>query len=388
MDNANPAFATTVHLSFSVKDAEAISIIPEPGEVNGSPVTVLPKGPTVYTLRASNPVGSSYKSITVTPQVPPGAAAVVRFSVLPAQAPPNTPRTITWKVNNAVVLQITGGLLPDSFLPLSGQATDTPATTTVYTLSATSSIGYMPPVTVVTAAARVVQPVSIASFSAAPSTIAQGDPATLSWDGTAQSWAIGQADLGPAKSMTVRPSQTTTYTLTAKGATGDTETRTATVTVTPRAGTGLAYAAPAASTGLVLLADACAAPCTSLTLRLKAAGAVSLRGVALDLPLDSTKVSLDPATFRSAFDTGASVVGNGPLHDTLVLGAARNGAGGVPAADLAFSPGDEVAHFVLALQPQGGQGPVFDGSLAFRAFIQSASGRAAGGVAVGRLDAQ
>ena len=80
--------------------------------------------------------------------------------------------------------------------------------------------------------------------------------------------------------------------------------------------------------------------------------------------------------------------GNGPLRDTLVLGAARAGTGSGPAADLAFVAGDEVAHFVLALQTQGGQGPVFDGATAFKAFIQSASGRTPGGIAVGRLEAQ
>jgi hypothetical protein len=163
-----------------------------------------------------------------------------------------------------------------------------------------------------------------------------------------------------------------------------------TVTVTPRAGTTLVYTPPVVSgQKLKLIADACATPpCTSLTMRLVAAAATSLRGVAIDLPLDSTKVSLDPAAFASTLDAGKAVLGAGPLRDTLVLGAGRKSSGSGPAPDLALAADQEVAHFVLALQAQGGQGPVFDGSTAFKAFIQSASGRTPGGIAVGKLEAQ
>jgi hypothetical protein len=42
----------------------------------------------------------------------------------------------------------------------------------------------------------------------------------------------------------------------------------------------------------------------------------------------------------------------------------------------------------VALQSAGGQGVVFDGAQAFRSFIQSASGRTPGGIAVGKLEAK
>jgi hypothetical protein len=52
-----------------------------------------------------------------------------------------------------------------------------------------------------------------------------------------------------------------------------------------------------------------------------------------------------------------------------------------------------VAHFALVLQSVGGVGPVFDGLASppmatYKASIQRASGRSAGAIAVGRLDAQ
>ena len=396
VDNANPPFATAVHLHYSVRDAAALSIIPDPGEVRSSPVAVLPRGHTVYVLRASNVIGSVSQELTVDPLAAPGAATINKFSVLPSQAPAGTARTIAWDVSNSLGLTLHGGGIPLGLVAASGQTVDTPAVTTTYTLEASSGPGFQPATIIGHAVARVTQPVAIASFVATPSTILQGQSSTLSWDGNALGWFVtpgGAASitLGPAKSLVVRPSATTAYALTATGLGGTAGPRSVTVTVTPRAGTRLVYTEPAvAAEPLKLTAAACAAPCTALTLRLVATGATSLRGVAIDLPIDSTKVSLDAASFASALDAaaGKAVLGNGPLRDTLVLGAARAGTGSGPAADLAFVAGDEVAHFVLALQTQGGQGPVFDGATAFKAFIQSASGRTPGGIAVGRLEAQ
>lgn len=393
VDNANPPFATTVHLSYSVHDASTVTISPSPGVVSSSPVTVLPHGHTVYVLQASNIVGSVSKQVVVDPQIAGAAVKVTRFSVLPAQAPAGTPRTIAWTVTNGLDLTLRGGKVPLQTIAASGQITDTPDATTTYTILAASGPGYTPSQIEAHAVARVTAPASIASFAATPATIAQGDASTLSWDGSAVGWKLTvngvSSMLGPAKSFSVRPSANTTYSLTALGVDGDSAPQTATVTVTPRAGTQLTYAAPAVTTQpLQLVADACAAPCTSLTLRLVAASAVSLRGVAFDLPLDATKVTLDASTFAGALDVGSAKLGSGPLQNTLVFGAARTASLGTPAADLSFNPGDEIAHFVLALRPDGGQGPVFDGSATFKAYIQSASGRTAGGIAVGRLDAQ
>jgi hypothetical protein len=197
------------------------------------------------------------------------------------------------------------------------------------------------------------------------------------------------SNLGGAKLLVVRPAATTTYALTGNGPGGVAGPQELTVTVTPRAGTGLVYTPPpAGSERLRLVADACPAPCKTITLRLVAAAPVALRGVAIDLPLDPSKVSLDPLTFSSALDAGKAVLGSGPLMGELVLGAAKKGTGTAPAADTSLLGGAELAHFSVALQSLGGQGVVFDGAQAFKSFIQSASGRTPGGIAVGKLEAK
>lgn len=392
-DNPNPRPGADVHLSYVVRDASSISITPGPGQVTSSPVTVRPSEPTIYTLRAANKGGAVSTQLTVNARNP-GAASILEFSVVPSQAPAGTPRTLSWKVRNGIGTTLAGGPSGPVAIAAVGQSSEAPGATTTYTISATSSAGFAPAQVSARAVARVVTPGTITSFSATPPALLQGDAATLSWDGTALGWSIaangGSTNLGVAKSLVVRPIVTTTYVLTGTGPGGVVGPRQITVTVTPRTAAGLAYTTPVVtSEKLKIVADACLAPpCTTLTLRLLAAAAVALRGVAIDLPLDSSKLSLDPATFGSRLDAGKAVLGTGPLRDTLVLGAAMKGTGTAPAADLGLAAGDEVAHFSVALLPQGGQGVVFDGAAAFAAFIQSASVRTPGGIAVGRLEAK
>lgn len=390
VDDVNPQYGGGFTLRFVVHDAAIISITPGPGKVTRSPVLVRPYGPTVYTLSAGNAAGWVSRDLQVKAPVVP-ATNVVRFSVVPAQAPAGTLRTLTWTVRDNATQTLSGEGMDQIPVPASGQMIVAPTSTTTYTLVATSLQGLNPGTA--RAVARVVSLPAITSFTASSAAILQGEPVTLSWTGTALGWSISAngavTNLGAAASLVVRPSSTTTYTLTGSGPGGTAGPQTLTITVTPRPGTTLSYTPPGAvGQAFTLLADPCAVPCTALTLRLVAALPASLRGVAIDLPLDPTKVSLNPATFASALDAGAAVLGSGRLQNMLVLGAARKGAGGTPAPDLALAAGAELAHFVLALQSSGGQGIVFDGSSAFESFIQSASGRTPGGIAVGRLEAK
>jgi hypothetical protein len=354
-------------------------------------VTVLPRQPTTYTLRAANMVGSVEQSLTVNGQSF-GAASIVQFSVSPSQAPAGTPRVLSWKIHDGIKMVLIGGTLDRRAITDTGSFTDSPLQTTSYQVTASSSPGFTPTEASAQVVARVVPPTAIASFAANPQAIQQGEASTLSWDGSALSWSLASngatALLGTARSLVVRPSATTTYTLTGSGP-GGTAAQDVTVTVTARPATTLSYAPRAVTTEkLRLVADACPAPCTALTLRLQAAAPVSLRGVALDLPSDSTRLALDPASFATAFDAGKAVLGSALLHDTLVVGAALKGSGGTPAADTPLAAGAELAHFSVSLQAAGGPGVVFDGAQAFTSFIQSASGRTPGGIAVGRLEAQ
>ena len=403
VDNANPAPGAEVHLHYSVRDASIISIVPEPGEVTSSPVTVRPREPTTYTLRATNLTGAVSGQVTVNARSS-GAASILEFSVAPSQAPAGTPRTIAWKIHNGIRIALDGALSGRIGVAEEGQYVDAPTETTTYTIYATSSVGFVPGQVSAQAMARVVEPAAITSFTATPAALLQGEAATLRWDGTALGWSIAATNgattngsasngsainLGIGRSLLVRPAATTTYSLTGVGPGGAAGPQLVTVTVTPRVATTLAYTPPLpGGETLRLRADDCPAPCAALTLRLVAAAAVGLRGVSINLPLDSLKLSLDAASFQTGLDAGKAVLGTGPLRDRLVLGAALKGGGAAPAADRALAAGDELLHFAVALQPQGGQGVVFDGAAAFAAFIQSASGRTPGGIAVGKLEAK
>jgi len=83
------------------------------------------------------------------------------------------------------------------------------------------------------------------------------------------------------------------------------------------------------------------------------------------------------------------------LQNTLVLGVALKGGGTAPAPDVTLIAGDELAHFTLALTPEGGAGEVFNGATlaaqtasAFKGVVQSATGRTPNAIAVGTLVAQ
>ena len=392
VDNPNPIAGQPVLFSFAVRGANSLSIVPDPGPVTASPVSVQPRAPGRYTLRASNAAGSSSKDLLIG-VVTTAAATVEAFSVVPSQAPAGTPRTLSWKLKNGLNGFLSGGALGQLPIHATGTATDAPGATTVYTLTATSGKQFLEQVVTRQAVARVVEPSAISLFAASPAAIAQGDSTTLTWDGTALNWTVLASDAamptGNRKSLLVQPAVTTTYSLSGTGPGGPVGPKQVTVTVTPNAGSTLSYSPPLLTAqSLELVAKACPAPCSVLTLRIVAVAPVALRGVAVNLPLDATKVSLDPSSFGSALDAGKAVLGSGPLQGTLVLGAAKLGSGTAPAADSSFAAGDEVAHFSLALQAQGGKGVVFDGASAFAAFIQSAKGRTPGGIAVGRLEAQ
>jgi hypothetical protein len=260
--------------------------------------------------------------------------------------------------------------------------------------------GTAPATVTATAVARIAAAASISSFTASSGPYNQGQQITLSWDGTATSWVLFDGttttNYGPLKTATVRPMAYTTYTLTAKGVGGDVS-QALPISVVAQPGTTLVYTTPVVTTqALRIVADPCGA-CTSITLKLVATAAMpanGLRGVALNVPLDSTKVTL--AGFAAPWVTDANpaakaVIGNGPLKDVLVLGAALKGTGTAPALDAPLAVGAELAHVVLALAQPAVKGVIFDGAslssnAGFVAQIRSASG--ATGIAVGKLEVQ
>ncbi|HUJ27992.1 MAG TPA: hypothetical protein VLW85_18350, partial [Myxococcales bacterium] len=267
-----------------------------------------------------------------------------------------------------------------------------PMATTVYTLTAQAKAGHTPASATAKAVARVAPATAIGSFTATPSSILQGDAVTLSWEGNASAWSVNDGTtttpLGPLRSLVVRPASNTTYTLYANGP-GGSDSKTAQVTVTPQAGQSLSYTEPAPdSRALKLTAVSCSGG-TTCTLALVAQSPATLRGVAMNLPIDAIKVSVSASSVSLGAPTPAFKValGSGPLSNTLVLGAALEGTGSAVAGDQSFASGSEIARFTLTLVPAGGRGPVFDGSAAGLSSWLQSSGRSADVIAVGKLDA-
>src|SRR6266850_387922 len=264
--------------------------------------------------------------------------------------------------------------------------------------------------------ARVRGLTSVGGFIATPPEILQGESSTLSWTGHATRYSItdgttgAMLELGPRRVVVVRPSVSKTYTLTAVGPGGALANPPKTlVTVRQNPATGLKYDPPAIAAPLRLVAicqtPGCTCdspPCTSVTFKILATTAVQLRGAALNLPLDPTKVSFADGSFGLGSRipaAGAAVskatLGSGALQDVLVLGIALKGSSTAPAQDVPLNAGDELAHFTLALLSGSGAGRAFDGASPaatagspFKASIQSASGRATNSIAVGTLKAE
>jgi hypothetical protein len=402
VDDANPEAGDPVHLSYSVTGATGgIGIYPIPGAVYDSPVTVVPPGSVVFSLRAFSEAGIVSRDVAVNVR---GAVplAIDATDASPGQVGPGGAITLSWTTTSAARTTLTDGATGAiTEVPASGSQVVHPATTNVYTLTAYSKPGRTPASVSAPITARVATPPSVGAFTAIPSSITQGESSTLSWTGTATTYAVSDGatsfPLGPRRSLVVRPAASTTYTLHASGPGGDLPAApTVTVTVDPHPGTTLSYTPPAAG-ALQLVADACANPCTSVTLHIRATAPVQLRGAAVDLPLDATKVSFDPATLTVSL-AGAvarATMGTGSLQDVLVLGIARPGSGSAPAQDVSLATGEDLAQFTLTLLPAGGRGPVFDGfalaagsGTAYKASIQRASGRVANAIAIGRLEAQ
>ncbi len=398
----------TVQLSFAVTGATRVTITPLPGVVTSSPVAVTPTVNVTYTLHAQNDAGEVTQNILISVLPRPNAPTLNSFEALPSQVRPGNPVTLSWSTTAAQSVQLSdGSSAAPADVVASGQKTVAPLATTVYTLTVTGPPGSLPAQLTAKAVARVAAVPHIVSFTASSTNVNQGTAVTLSWTGTASRWSLSDGTtttaLGPATSALVRPGPpSTTYTLTASGV-GGTDTKTLTINVAPMLGTKLVYTAPTNLTGmqLMLVAAAClSSPCTAITLQLKpvpvslgGTGAATLHGVALNVPLDASKVSVGGfgavnSFFPDTLPAVKAVLGSGPLKDTLVIGAARKGNGSAPATDVTVSGTTEVVHVDLTLVQAGGKGVVFDGSKVMSAIQSSLDTRARGTIAVGKLEVQ
>jgi RHS repeat-associated protein len=153
-------------------------------------------------------------------------APQVVFEATPQAITLGETSTLQWTTTNADRITINQGI---GDVLATGTLTVAPKDTTTYTLSATGTGG----ATTASATVRVTVPTPTVSLSVNPDTIVQGASATLTWNSNFADTMTIQPGIGPVSangSLTVSPSQTTTYMITVTGR-GGTSNATATLTV-------------------------------------------------------------------------------------------------------------------------------------------------------------
>ncbi|HEY0308096.1 MAG TPA: hypothetical protein VGB94_08045 [Acidobacteriaceae bacterium] len=215
--NINAGASST--LSWAVNGATSVTLTGVTGQAT-SPVTVTPSATTTYTLTASNAVGSVTATVTVTVVSPP---VISSLTASPSVVPLGQSSILSWSVSGATSITLTG---------VTGQATSpvtvTPSATTTYTLTASNAAGMESASLTITVVSLPV----ISSFAASPSSVPLGQSSKLSWSVSGATSVTLTGVTGQATSpVTVTPSATTTYTLTASNIAGSVS-ATATVTVT------------------------------------------------------------------------------------------------------------------------------------------------------------
>ncbi len=154
-------------------------------------------------------------------------APTIIFTAMPDVVQKGGSVTLTWQATNATTVSIDG--VGD--VPVSGTRKMKPTENTVYKLTAVGEGGTQTATAEVEIAAG---PLPVILFTAAPETVQTGQPITLKWQVTNANdvsiSSIGKVQLKGSKQL--KPTENTTYTLTAVGD-GGSQTEAVTVEVTP-----------------------------------------------------------------------------------------------------------------------------------------------------------
>jgi hypothetical protein len=197
-------------LTWSSTDATSVTFDHGIGQVQPSgSLQQKPPATTTYSATASGPGGMAQASVTVTVGGQQGFQFIANPSIITA----GQSSTLTFSAPGATSVTVDHGI---GTLGSSGSVSVTPLTTTTYTATANftgSSMTASVTVTVQSSSSGTV------SLTANPATISAGQSATLSWtSANVTSLAINQG-VGtvavPSGSVTVSPSATTVYTITA-----------------------------------------------------------------------------------------------------------------------------------------------------------------------------
>lgn len=187
-------------------------------------LSVSPDGDTTYTLTATTLAGTNSAEVTV--QVNP-APTIERFTVTPGSIPQGEAATLRWEVTGVpgTTLRLSvkdGEDIDISSKTLTDSVTVNPSKSTTYVLTASNPAGSSSQeLTLVVGIAPI-----IASLTASPATINEGDSSRLSWDiersVTKLTLSDGETerDVTGRTSISVSPGATTRYRLTAENAFG------------------------------------------------------------------------------------------------------------------------------------------------------------------------
>jgi hypothetical protein len=209
-------------LSWSVTNADTVSITPQPGTVSLSgSAGVSPTANTTYTITATKGALTTTREVTVTVTEPEQPPVIAAFTAAPAKITAGDSTTLLWDIvtdPGSPLTSLTINPAVSVGLTNSGSVTVSPTANTTYTITATNSAGS------VTSTVSVVvdepdTPPLIAAFTASPGSIFQGESSILSWevenaDSVSITPNVGSYASGTG-SFSVSPTVTTTYTLTA-----------------------------------------------------------------------------------------------------------------------------------------------------------------------------
>ena len=217
---------------------------PTPGGTPTPTATARPRASgTAGRAPALNPTPTTRLRTTTdrepTDTTPSTSPVINSFSANKSRINPGGTVTLTWRTTNATSVTISG---VSGGLRLDGATTVRPSRTTTYTLTASRSGRTVTRRVTVTVSGTGTVTGLVNSFTANPTTIAEGNSAALEWTTTgAETLAItggepiDTSDI-PAGNAVVTPTTTTTYTLTATGASGTPPVvRNVTVTLIPKA---------------------------------------------------------------------------------------------------------------------------------------------------------
>jgi hypothetical protein len=453
-DQATVISGSSATLSWQVDTAQSLTLDPGGISVTGmQSITVTPTpsalpATVTYTLTAQS--GGGKATATTSILVTQAPASLTSFIASPSPSQPDHPVTLSWTARNATSLVLTADVKPTSPLPplrpFDTQATVTPHSTTVYTLTATGPAATTAPLPLKARARVAALPtVTLSAFPmASPS---PGSTVVLSWTSTdaadftllatpsGATTPVTTTHLGSATSFKVRPLVSTDYVMQALGSGGTAASLPVTVTVTGNPATALTFTPATPATGDVLQLVAENSPAAALVLDVKALVPLTVAAFAIDIPFDggtdtggatrtrdgSARAQLDtsaPAVtgaFQSVsnnvfevsqylnpgtapFSAAASLSASGPLAGVLTAGAARKPscatcAGGSAVPEVSILAGTVIAKLHISLVPGAGPGTVFALSdlqavNGYRAVVRKAAGASLGTVALGTLAAQ